>query len=111
LRDWLNTVLHEDLLSIPGIGKKNKELLENVDTGLEAIHTTFQLFGKFLSLKGPGVSSKTHCDLFSAWLHEKGIHSHRTAIVQAIAERSNLMIPSIYDGTVQSVNECNENNS
>lgn len=97
LRDWLNSLLVEDLVCVPGIGKKNKCLLEESnDHG--CVCSTYELFGKFLSLKGPGVDSVTHCDRFFHWLHAKGITSHTASIVQAVAERTNIMIPNIYDG-------------
>ena len=102
LQDFLNAPLEERLDSIPGIGPVNLQHLQSdVDSHhlqIEGIHTTFQLIGKFLSFKGHGVGSVEHCDKFYYWLQAKGIQSARASIVQAIAERANIMIPSIYDG-------------
>ena len=57
---------------------------------------------KFLMLKGPDedghkVESNEHMQKFWHWLAEKGISSHRSAIVLAIAEKMNTMMPGIYD--------------
>jgi hypothetical protein len=62
-------------------------------------------FLQFLILKGPdsdnySVNSVEHCEKFWHWLQSVGITSHRSAIVKAIAEKMNTMIPGIYDASV-----------
>lgn len=60
-------------------------------------------FGKqFLMLKGPNdgdeqVECMEHMEKFWHWLAAKGISSHRSGIVRAIAEKLNSMMPGIYD--------------
>jgi len=53
-------------------------------------------------LKGPDdgdekVESLEHMEKFWHWLASKGISSHRSGIVRAIAEKLNSMMPGIYD--------------
>lgn len=53
-------------------------------------------------LKGPDtdgnkVESMEHCEKFWYWLQDKGISSHRSAIVQAIAMKVNGLLPGVYD--------------
>lgn len=65
--------------------------------------TTYQLIGKFLMLKGPDDAGTTvqtveHCDRFWYWLKEMGIDSHRSGIVNAIAEKCNTWLPGLYHG-------------
>ena len=53
-------------------------------------------------LKGPDddehkVEPGEHVQRFWHWLAEKGIKAHRSAIVRAIAEKMNQMMPGIYD--------------
>lgn len=71
LTDFLNSSVQEDLVSIPGIGEVNKAILvadmNSHNLPVESIQTTFQLIAKFLSLKGPGVTSVEHCDRFYYW--------------------------------------------
>jgi len=55
-------------------------------------------------LKGPdsddhNVSSVEHCEKFWFWLQFVGVSSHRSAIVRAIAEKVNTMMPGIYDAS------------
>lgn len=57
---------------------------------------------QFLMLKGPDdgetkVECPEHCDKFWFWLQQKNISSHRSAIVKAIAEKVNRLIPGIYE--------------
>lgn len=57
---------------------------------------------QFLSLKGPDegdekVDSLEHMEKFWQYLASRGISSHRSAIVKAIAEKMNSFLPGIYD--------------
>ena len=65
--------------------------------GDAAVETTYQLIGKFLSLKGKGMSSKEHMDAFWFYLKARGVDSHRSGIVDAIARKVDVMIPGIAD--------------
>ncbi len=81
-----------DLLldNIPGIKEGAIEKLHAA-----GITTTFQLFAKFLSLKGVGVSSSEHCELFFEWLKSIGINSHRSSIVAAIADKCSVLFTGL----------------
>ncbi len=65
-------------------------------------------------LKGPDsenykVSSEEHCQKFWHWLQYVGISSHRSAIVKAVAEKMNTMLPGIYDASAYDENNDDEN--
>ena len=89
-----------DLLDIPGIGPASVKKLKDADIGGESISNSYQLIGKYLSLKDDGVESPEHCEMFWQWLKMKTIASHRSAIVRAIAEKCNILIPGIYEADV-----------
>lgn len=85
-----------DLNEVPGIGfDSNQSRLAAGDD--DCITTTFQLLGKFMILRSKGTDSITNAQLFNQYLHSKGITSHRNSIVQAVAEKVNMMIPGSYD--------------
>jgi len=63
----------------------------------QAITSTYQLIGKFLTFKGKGVDSQTQCNAMWFWLQGRGVNSFRAGIVHCIAERCNLMMPGIYE--------------
>ena len=79
-----------------------KKLAEN-DNDYEKVTNTYQLFGKFLMLKGPNNPDGTmvepieHTQKFWEYLKNRGIASHRSAIVKAVAEKCATMFPDIYD--------------
>ena len=58
---------------------------------------------QFLMLKGPDIDGEKvecmeHCEKFWFWLQSKGISSHRSAIVKAVAQKMNgMMGNTIYD--------------
>lgn len=58
--------------TVPGVGPKAKELLEAA-----GVENTYQLIGKFLTLKSSKATTQQHCDAFYEWLVEIGIRSHR----------------------------------
>lgn len=92
LAEFMTSPVDGDILKVPGVGPKTKEKM--ADNGVE---TTFQLIGTFLSLKGEGVDVPQHLDAMWHWLAGIGITAHRSSIVQAIAEKCNIMCPGIYD--------------
>eukprot|EP00204_Picochlorum_oklahomense_P003279 CAMPEP_0118806326 /NCGR_PEP_ID=MMETSP1161-20130426/31142_1 /TAXON_ID=249345 /ORGANISM="Picochlorum oklahomensis, Strain CCMP2329" /LENGTH=81 /DNA_ID=CAMNT_0006735475 /DNA_START=58 /DNA_END=300 /DNA_ORIENTATION=+ len=62
LAEFLSKPVEEDITTVPGIGPKAAEILAKNCENDPGIETTFQLIGKFLSLKGKGMGSKEHCD-------------------------------------------------
>lgn len=96
---WLRSQVTPNLEDVPGIGPAAKKLLAEGD---EQITNCYQLFGKFLMLRGPDTPDHTvenmeHTEKFWHWLKQKGISSHRSAIVRAIAEKSATFFTGIYD--------------
>lgn len=62
------------------------------------ITTTYQLMGKFLSLKEHGVESIEHADRFYYWLKaSKTAAGQRSGVVRAIAEKLNVFFHGLYD--------------
>ena len=56
-------------------------------------------------LKGPDtaenkVECMEHCEKFWYWLQSKGVAAHRSAIVKAIAQKVNGLMPGVYDPTL-----------
>mmetsp|Transcript_17349 Transcript_17349/g.20024 ORF Transcript_17349/g.20024 Transcript_17349/m.20024 type:complete len:130 (+) Transcript_17349:70-459(+) len=97
--EWLKSHVSGDLLDVPGIGVKAKEKLAEGD---EPITNCYQLFGKFLMLRGPDIGNHQvdtveHAEKFWQWLKQRGITSHRSAVVKAIAEKSATFFHGIYD--------------
>lgn len=92
--DFLRCNLSGSLLKVPGIGK---DTLKKLAAGDEPIKNTYQLIGKFLSLRNINDTTKSHCNKFRNWLKSKGIHLHCDAIIMSIAEKTNAWIPGIYD--------------
>mmetsp|Transcript_42128 Transcript_42128/g.61793 ORF Transcript_42128/g.61793 Transcript_42128/m.61793 type:complete len:136 (+) Transcript_42128:109-516(+) len=108
--DFLRGQITGELTEVPGIGPAAAKKLAAGDDESEMVTNTFQLFGKFLSLKGPDdeeekVESMEHMEKFWYWLQNKGITAHRSAIVKAIAEKMNGMMPGIYDASAYGEDE------
>jgi hypothetical protein len=94
LVEWLRTPVTGDIKEIHGVGPVAVKTFADCE---DKIETTFQLFGKFLSLKGVGVDAVEHTDRFFYWLKHIGINANRATIVKAVAEKLNLQFPGIYD--------------
>lgn len=100
METWKTSPTDGNLDSVPGIGAANKKKLAECD---EQITNTYQLFGKFLMLKGPGrsgdieIPSLEHTEKFWFWLRDIGISHYRSGIVKAIAEKSSTFFQGIYD--------------
>jgi hypothetical protein len=110
---WLKSQITEDLEDVPGIGPAAKKLLAVPLGTEEGITNTYQLFGKFLFLRGPDsedhkVENIEHAERFWQWLKVKGISSHRSAIVRAIAEKSATFFHGIYDANDYGIDEDQE---
>jgi hypothetical protein len=96
LADFIKTPLSGDLLEVPGIGEKTVEIL--VAAG---VVNTYQLIGKFITLKSMGESCKEHCQKFYDWLMEiEAPPSYRAGVTLAIAEKVNTWMPGLYDPSV-----------
>ena len=103
---WRSSPTVAELTSVPGIGPATVAKLANSEIDEDRITNTYQLFGKFLMLKGPGhtedeieIDSLEHMEKFWHWLKNRGISAHRSAIVRAIAEKSATFFMGIYDVT------------
>ena len=88
---WKQSTTTGDLSEVPGVGPKTMEKLAECDEPSDCITNTYQLFGKYLMLKGPGqngsneVTTVEHAEKFWYWLQNRGINSHRSAIVRAVS--------------------------
>lgn len=92
LMDYLRAGITEDILEVPGIGPASKIALESA-----GICTTYQLIGKYLSLKGPGVTPIEHADRFWYFLKSIGTaNGSRGGVVRCIAEKVNILFPNTY---------------
>ena len=96
LSAFLASEIVASLQSVPGIGPKAEELLGKRTETDEPVTTTYQLIGKYLSLRGRDMTSDEHMDAFWHYLKSRGISSHRSGIVRCIAEKVNIMIPGLY---------------
>ena len=95
LANFIQLQITGNLLEVPGIGIATVKILN--DSG---ITTTFQLMGKFLSLKDQGVESVELCDRFFYWLKGAGVApGYRSSVVQAIAQKMDITFPGIYDAS------------
>ena len=95
LAAFIRAPVVKDLMSVPGIGPKNKETFQKNE-----IFTTHQLMGKFLSLSEEETDCVELCDKFYFWMQLIGVHSHRGAIVSALGEKLAIIVPDIYDSEI-----------
>ena len=84
-----------DLSEVPGVGFDSNQ--DKLSSGKDAITTTHQLLGAYLVLRGKGVDNVANAELFNQHLKEKGVTSHRNSIVQAVAEKVNVLFPGSFD--------------
>jgi hypothetical protein len=102
---WNSSAVTGIITEVPGIGPAAADKLAHDELGRphERVTNTYQLFGVYLTLKGPddtdhgAVSSYEHNEKFWQWLKEKGVVSHRSAIVKAIAEKCATYFANFYD--------------
>lgn len=86
LREFMEQSVTGDLTAIPGVGEKTAAALQ-----AKGISTTFQLFGKYLSLRGNDMTQQEHLNSFLQYLAVDAecpkayVHSQ----VQAISEKMN----------------------
>ena len=94
--EWLRKEVSGDLLEVPGIGPASVKALKE-----HGITTTYQLFGKFLSLMDEGVGSVELADRFWFWLDSAGTAAgSRAAVVLAVAEKLNMSFTGLYDASL-----------
>jgi hypothetical protein len=99
MEQWRTEPVSGNLVDVPGIGPAAIGKLANCD---DQITNSYQLFGKYLMLKGPdsdehSVDCVEHSEKFWHFLKSIGIVAHRSAIVKAIAEKAAGFFPGIYD--------------
>lgn len=84
---------------VPGIGPAIEAALNRV-----GITTTFQLFAKFLMFKEKNIGPIEHLDRFYFWLKEvvPAGGGQRAGTVHAIATKTTLQYPGLYDPTAYS---------
>ncbi|KAL7473249.1 hypothetical protein ACHAXS_014028 [Conticribra weissflogii] len=104
MSDFVRATIKGDIQEVPGIGQAAAKKLAEGEPE-DQVTNTYQLIGKFLMLKGPDtddrkVESYEHCEKFWYWLAAKGISSHRSAIVKAIAQKVNGIMPGVYDASL-----------
>jgi hypothetical protein len=102
---WNSSAVTGDLTEVPGIGPAAVKNLafDEQDRPHERVTNTYQLFGVYLTMKGPddtehgAVTSFEHNERFWQWLKAKGVVSHRSAIVKAVAEKCATFFADFYD--------------
>lgn len=92
---FIQSPVQESLLTVPGIGPASEKLLKN-----NGVDTTYQLMGKYLSLRHKNMSSTAHLTEMVKWLAEIGISQYRSCIAKNIAEKVNTFMPGIYECTI-----------
>jgi hypothetical protein len=93
MSEFLSAPMSADLTTVPGVGPSTIERLKE-----DSITTTYQLMGAFLRVCNEYMTSKERTDAF--WYYLQAIKvpgGTRSSIVQAIAEKANIMIPGLYD--------------
>ncbi|CAB9510873.1 expressed unknown protein [Seminavis robusta] len=107
---WRQEAVTGDLSEVPGIGPA---AIKKLAASTDEITNTYQLFGKYLMLKGPDkngnkVEPLEHNEKFWWFLKNIGITAHRSAIVKAIAEKSATYFRDIYDANLYESEEEEE---
>ncbi|KAG7342859.1 hypothetical protein IV203_018089 [Nitzschia inconspicua] len=98
MRIWKSNTITGDLNEVPGIGPAAIKALAKSDNPDDRITNTYQLFGKFLMLKGPDdIPTSEHTERMWYWLKNRGINSCRSGIVRCIAEKASTFFPGLYD--------------
>lgn len=93
LADFVRDQLDPEITSIPGIGPAAASIF--ADAG---ITTSYQLVGKFLSMKDSDIGPIEHVERFYQWLCALKISGgHRAGTVHALAEKLNIWFPGLYD--------------
>lgn len=99
--EWLRKEISGDLSEVPGVGPASVTAFK-----ANGVSTTYQLFGKFLSLKDEDVGSVEHCERFYLWLNSVGTAAgSRGAVVLAVAEKLNMTFTGLYDASMYEATE------
>ena len=88
--EWLRQDLTGDLLGdrVPCLGAANAAALSR---GPANITTTYQLMGKYLSLRGEDTTQLQQLDAFKGWLEGAGVRVHESeTIVAAVGAKMNV---------------------
>jgi hypothetical protein len=99
ISDFMRAPITGDIQEIPGINSNEKYKLAS---GVDAVHTTFQLIGRVLLLKSfnPGtmqlINCELHCALVAQWLSYKGIDNGQS-IALILIEKIGTLMPGLYD--------------
>jgi hypothetical protein len=100
LCEFLRAPITGTITEVPNIGAATAKVLAK---GTDPILNSYQLIGKYISLKtndpetNEPIDCDSHCDKFWHWLKMKGVTTNRDGIVLAIAEKTNTMLPGIYE--------------
>lgn len=101
LATYLAASIREELLDVPGVGDATKKILQSHD-----INTSWQLYSCYFRVCDVGMTSKERADAFWFYLQGMGVPGGtRSTIVQAIAEKSNILMPGIYEANDEEDNE------
>lgn len=107
--DFVVAPITGDLLEVPGIGPKSKANLQQDNENDQRILNTFQLFGKFLTLKDDWMSEQAHLDAFWYYLKLKGVYGgKRSTAVKAIYDKVKLLFPEMSYNELDVVKEEQE---
>lgn len=93
---FLSDEVQEDITSVPGVGPEAARILASECANEAPIETTHQLIGRFLTLRGPGMTPVQHTNAFWYYLKIRGVNKYRSGIVHAIAEKVNMLIPGTF---------------
>lgn len=102
---FLESPITGNLLDVPGLGISDKKKLRYYG----GIQTTYQLIGKFLSFKKEDIEYEKLCSSFYNYLANAGVNeNYRSAIVQAIAEKTRISFPDIYEEDCSDEENCSD---
>jgi hypothetical protein len=113
---WNSSAVTGILTEVPGIGPAAvaKLAFDELNRPHEQVTNTYQLFGVYLIMKGSDastgetISSYEHNERFWQWLKTKGVVSHRSAIVKAIAEKCATYFANFYDANAYESDDDDE---
>ena len=92
--EFIMAPMEESLQSVPGVKTSNEKILKE-----EGVTTTFQLVGKYLSLKDENVDGVELADRFYYWLQSIGVNAFRATIVGSIGEKASTWMPGVYNSS------------
>ena len=110
---WRNSTVSGNLDEVPGIGPAAMKALRSGSDTDDHITNTYQLFGKYLMLRGPDtpddpVDVDTTNQKFWYWLKLKGVSAYRSAIVLAVYEKTSTFFPGWWHGSAEDAADSDE---